>query len=596
MQTTNFSLEELLRRARERKLRIPQFQRPFIWRESQTKLLVDSMSRAYPIGSLLLLDKPSDLTLASRSISAVIREDREEYGPGMGTVEADEEDAETFILDGQQRTTSIARVFLNAHPNKQYYFDLKLIFEQHSSEESSISWIRSRSRGKKDPDRKDLRSSKNRLLRADVILDQQKADVYVSEYVEDSGDFPEFENDRRKGREAVAQIKGIFETIRNYKIPVVVLERTSGIESICRVFETINSTGTRLTTFDLAVARFYPKPDLRNLWETTIKNHKILEKYEAGGEEVLQVLYLTMAARDDKYPEPTRSNLLELSKLLTTEQIEADWEKSSLSLAETYDWAKRQGARTEKLLPSRNVLVAMAAVRNLHHGRSISEIWRNHDFIRRWYFSKIMQAGASQASNYRMRLDFTALRGYVEDGSQPKVQEVKLNAEDLVRMRPSDVRYKALQNMFATTINLDLVSGDTINSESALHDHHIFPRKSGKRYSLPSAMLDSISNRVPILGKSNQEIGDSDPKEYFGKLMRRSREQGTLDGFARRLQGCMIPGDPREPGWLDGFSEDKFEEFCRRRAALIIARVREIVGDSLRDTSLDDDESPDYED
>ena len=547
------------------------------------------MSRAYPIGTLLLLDKPSDLPFASRSISAAIQEDRDEYAPGMGAVESDKEDAETFILDGQQRTTSIARVFLNAHPTKQYYFDLKLIFEQGRSEESSTSWIRSRSRGKKDPDRKNLGSSKNRLLRADVILDQQKADVYVSEYVEDSGDFPQFENDRRKGREAVAQIKGIFETIRNYKIPVVILERTSGIESICRVFETINSTGTRLTTFDLAVARFYPKPDLRDLWETALKNHPILKKYEAGGEEVLQVIYLTTSARERKYPNPTRRDLLQLSN------IEDDWEKSSLSLAETYDWAKWQGARTEKLLPSRNVLVAMAAVRNLHRSKSIHEIWRDHDFIRRWYFSKIMQAGASQASNYRMGLDFMALRGYVEDGSQPEIQEVKLNAEDLVRMRPSDVRYKALQNMFATIIHFDLVSGDTINSESALHDHHIFPRKSGKRYSLPGSMLDSISNRVPILGKSNQEIGDSDPKEYFGKLMRRSREQGTLGGFVKRLEGCLIPGDPRETGWLDSFSEEKFEEFCRRRAALIIARVRDVVGDSLRDTSPGDDESPDYE-
>lgn len=585
MQTTNFSLEELLRRAREEKLRIPQFQRPFIWRESQIKLLVDSMLRAYPIGSLLLLDKTSDLTLASRSISAAIREEREEYVLGAESMEADEEDAETFILDGQQRTTSIARVFLDAHPKKRYYFDLKLILKEHRLEEASISWIRSRGRGETNPDRKD----RNRLIRADVILEQQKADVYVSEYVEDSGDFPEFENDRRKEREAVARIKGIFETIRNYKIPVVTLERTSGIASVCRVFETINSTGTRLTTFDLAVARFYPKPDLRDLWETALKNHPILEKYEAGGEEVLQVIYLTTSARERKYPNPTRSNLLQLSN------IEDDWEKSSLSLAETYDWAKRQGARTEKLLPSRNVLVAMAAVRNLHRSKSIHEIWRDHDFIRRWYFSKIMQAGASQASNYRISLDFMALRGYVEDGAQPKVQEVKLSATDLVRMRPSDVRYKALQNMFATTIMLDLVSGDTINSESAIHDHHIFPRNSGKRYSLPSAMLDSISNRVPILGKSNQELGDSDPKEYFGRLMHRSREQGTLGGFTRRLEGCMIPGDPREPGWLDSFSEDKFEEFCRQRAALIIARVREIVGDSLRDTSPDD-ESPDYED
>jgi uncharacterized protein with ParB-like and HNH nuclease domain len=57
VQTTSFSLGELLRRAKEGTLTVPQFQRPFVWRPSQVKLLIDSISRSYPIGSLLLLDE-----------------------------------------------------------------------------------------------------------------------------------------------------------------------------------------------------------------------------------------------------------------------------------------------------------------------------------------------------------------------------------------------------------------------------------------------------------------------------------------------------------------------------------------------------------
>ena len=52
----------------------------------------------------------------------------------------------------------------------------------------------------------------------------------------------------------------------------------------------------------------------------------------------------------------------------------------------------------------------------------------------------------------------------------------------------------------------------------------------------------------------------------------------------------MIPGDPEESTWANIFSIERFDEFCRKRADLIVARVREIVGDALRSYSHDDDE------
>ena len=547
------------------------------------------MSRSYPIGSLLLLAKSPELKLSSRCIEAEIAQDC--LDELESTVQTNGADEEYYILDGQQRTTSIARVFLNAHPKKCYYFDLKAMLKLHPEEETS--WIIAQQRGMSSPDRK----KNNKLLRADIILDQEKADIYATEYIEDSGDFPEYKKDKTEGRRAAAQIKGIFEIIRNYKVPVVVVEPDSGVESVCRIFETINSTGTKLTTFDLAVARFYPKPDLRELWLSTQEKHPILRDFDVDGERILQVLYLVTATRNQKYKyiEPTRSNLMNL----TTEPINEEWERASESLAKVYEFAKAQGARPETL-PRHSLLVSLAAVRSLVFQDQGVEPWprrENNDFIRRWYFSKVMQASRAQSSNYQVSQDFKGLLEYARTGNQPETPTVSLNAEKLLTLKPSDIRYKSLQNIFAITLRQDLLSGNSIKDDSQLHDHHIFPKNAGKKHGLNKSMLDSICNRVPMLASSNESLGEGYPQVYLKDIADRARNEGTLGDLKGRMRDCLIPGGPEDPEWPDSFSIDRFEEFCRERADLIVTRVSEIVGNSLQKSSpSSDDEIEDDDD
>ena len=52
------------------------------------------------------------------------------------------------------------------------------------------------------------------------------------------------------------------------------------------------------------------------------------------------------------------------------------------------------------------------------------------------------------------------------------------------------------------------------------------------------------------------------------------------------MADCMIPGDPNDRHWTDIFSIENFEAFCKARAQLIVERVREVVGSSLKDTGL----------
>ena len=309
--------------------------------------------------------------------------------------------------------------------------------------------------------------------------------------------------------------------------------------------------------------------------------------FEVDGERILQVLFLIVAINKgkdtSKYIEPTRSNLLGLK----SEEINKEWERSSEALAKTYEFAQEQGARPETL-PRHSLLVSLAAVRSLIFCEQGVDPWykcENHDFIRRWYFSKVMQASRAQASNYQVSQDFKALLEYARTGKRPETPAVILDAERLLKLPSGDVRYKSLQNIFAITLHQDLLSGNTINTRSQLHDHHIFPRNAGKKHGLDKSMLDSICNRVPMLASSNQSLGEGYPQEYLKEIADRARNEGTLGDFKRRMRDCLIPGDPGNLQWADSFSTNCFEEFCRKRAALIVERVGEIVGCPLQKVS-----------
>jgi uncharacterized protein with ParB-like and HNH nuclease domain len=92
--TVRKSIEKLL----DGTVRIPGFQRPFVWEPSRAALLMDSLYKGYPIGSLLLWRTKSRL-----------KTERE-----LGVFELpppDEDYPVDYVLDGQQRLTSIFSTF-----------------------------------------------------------------------------------------------------------------------------------------------------------------------------------------------------------------------------------------------------------------------------------------------------------------------------------------------------------------------------------------------------------------------------------------------------------------------------------------------------
>jgi hypothetical protein len=59
------SIEELVRRVGERRLRVPTFQRSFVWDAEDVRTLLDSIWRGYPFGTLLLWKRSAPERLSS---------------------------------------------------------------------------------------------------------------------------------------------------------------------------------------------------------------------------------------------------------------------------------------------------------------------------------------------------------------------------------------------------------------------------------------------------------------------------------------------------------------------------------------------------
>ncbi len=94
LSTDTRSISSLIEDIRRGEIKIPQFQRPFVWKEEQALDLLDSIASHYPIGSLLLWKTPSKLA-TERNIGDFMLPKTDDLTPT------------DYVLDGQQRLTVI---------------------------------------------------------------------------------------------------------------------------------------------------------------------------------------------------------------------------------------------------------------------------------------------------------------------------------------------------------------------------------------------------------------------------------------------------------------------------------------------------------
>jgi hypothetical protein len=107
----SFTVEALLQLVQEGRIRLPEFQRPLRWRASHVLELFDSVYRGFPVGELLFAKGPADAALLH-------------FGPVH--IQAPEVGDALFVVDGQQRITSLAGAMM--HPDRRPRGDIHAVW------------------------------------------------------------------------------------------------------------------------------------------------------------------------------------------------------------------------------------------------------------------------------------------------------------------------------------------------------------------------------------------------------------------------------------------------------------------------------------
>src|SRR5271165_3065774 len=207
-------IDKLISRVAESDIKIPAFQRHFVWDQEQVIELLDSIYRDYPIGSILLWNSQERLK-STRNICGFCIPDRADSYPV------------NYVLDGQQRLSTIYAVFCKDRTQStdaQENADLET-FDIHFDLDSRSFRAKS-----------DLIAG-NQSFPLKVLFD-------ITAFVNVLKELPE------KYHGVVQELHTKF---NNYEVPIVTITKRSKTE-VGIIFERINSTGTKLTTLDLMVA------------------------------------------------------------------------------------------------------------------------------------------------------------------------------------------------------------------------------------------------------------------------------------------------------------------------------------------------------
>ena len=246
----------VLKKLRTREWLIPQFQREFVWTNAQVIALANSVIDARPVGMVTLWEQSADAPLPLEPI-AIADWDTAKNATGQKTYADDCPMPGRYyaILDGRQRSTALALTFggLRAFSGNYRHAGSYFLDVTATEENERVKFV-----PQKEMVKRNLNTKAGAIGHGyfplgtddpDAMMGQWMGylqDITKSEYYPD-GKLPDEEELRRRNAVLAKAFAGIFNT----KMAVYIVPPTYDLAQICEIFDTLNTTGTKVSTIDL---------------------------------------------------------------------------------------------------------------------------------------------------------------------------------------------------------------------------------------------------------------------------------------------------------------------------------------------------------
>lgn len=498
--------------------RIPQFQREYVWEKTKVLELFDSIYREFPIGSFFLWK-------AERKHNHLFR-----HSIDLNIAPVQDDDDVCFILDGQQRITSLYVTLLGLTARGTDYG--RICF--------------------------DVNEEKFTHREPDGTRYISLHDIWQSNLLRIAKRVPEAH------QEALGRC---YEILRTYPVSIVQVG-DKDLPAVCKIFQRINQGGKRLDRFDLIAAMTYsPDFDLRQKFR-----EDVLEKLEqkAFGKISPAIATQLMAlVMKGACTEKAEFSLLAV-------EIQAIWRSTVASILLAADTLRScVGVQNAAYLPYDALLTLLAYFYAKSGQRALSEAQQK--WVQRWFWRASFSQHYGSGGPTKMGRDKDLFDRLLE-GSFPRFEPVLgLTADTLVKTKMTWPR-AAIRNAFLCLLatldpvhlinnsRLDLVNGG-ISDFTSPEKHHIFPRAFLAKHGAGDIEVHALPNFCFLSAELNKRILDERPSAYFPKLQRENVH------FIEAAKTHLIPTESNS-----GIATDDYLQFLKTRSELILAEIERVTG------------------
>ena len=593
--TFSLSLKALLNDVQSGKIQLPDFQRGWVWDEDRIRGLLASISRGFPVGAVMTLSAGGDIRFRTRLVE--------------GVSENGDASPDRFLLDGQQRLTSLYQALLHPGPvttqdtrgqkrPRWFYIDMRRAASDAADREDAVISVPLNKKVTRDFGREtvlDLSSPEfeyeELMFPTEKLFDPLEWTLNYTRYwgsrvdLHPAGDPTEFFSKFNDG---------VIKPFGAYLLPVIHLEKETPKEAVCTVFEKVNTGGVPLNVFELATASFAAESEefsLRDDWRDRRQRlypsfGGVLQGIE--GEHFLQVVALLKTQEDRKRAiergqsanrlpaiSCKRRDILNLrlhDYLTWADTVEGGFRKAATFLQSQFIFGRYN-------VPYNTQLVPLAALYVELRGKLEPALAR--DKLAHWYWSGIFGEAYGGTTETQSALDLAQVAVYVREGVEPNlVAQANFVPERLLTLRTrNSAAYKGLYALqmkngasdWRSDVSLSLA---TYNNEN-IDIHHVFPvawcRSTEGKPAIPPRLYDSVINKTPLSAATNRIIGGRGPAVYLKRLQE--------DMGSARLEQAL------EAHWLNPrhLEANNFPDSFVERGGALLKLIGEAMGRDLDD-------------
>ena len=514
LERTDKPVSVLLEELGEGAIGLPEIQRSYVWTRPQARDLVDSLYREYPSG-LILLWKPKEL-------------------PELRDTVLDENSRKTpdfLILDGQQRLTSLAKVF---NGEIDVYFNVEEeSFQIYSPKlKANPLWISV----------KEVISdgAVNVWMKIQQTLASQIGQPKLNEYLQKLSN---------------------IEKVKEYRYPVMIIH-TDDYEEITESFIRVNSRGTRLREAELAMAQlaFHWPGALVKKFESALDDYEQVN-YDLEARFLMRCFVAVSTGQ-------CRFRFLSALWKKSPTELENIWWRTKKAVDHAINFLKNNaGIESSDWIPSINALVPLVVYLSKKQASLTDDEAKRLLF---WFFEATIHGRFTGSPETKIDQDLKAIEsadsinGMVANLRRDvpsfditsEMIEGRYQRHSFLPLIFAISRRKNAKDWFTGTI----LSSTNVGPEHQLELHHIFPRAILKESGdFKTHEIDDVANIAFLSQKANRTILKSKPEDYLGNIE------------AERLKAQHVPTD------VNLRRVDVFRDFIGERRRLITDAINEYM-------------------